>query len=112
MITTYKENGQTKIMIRLIQGDCLEVLPHLIDEGVKVDLILTDPPYGTTACKWDSIIPFNEMWTCIHQLNKETTPVLLFGTEPFSSNLRLSNIKEYRYDWIWNKQIGGGDIRS
>ena len=74
--------------------------------GVKVDLILTDLPYGTTQCKWDSIIPFEPMWERINQLSKERTPSVLFGTEPFSSHLRLSNLKNYRYDWIWNKLKG------
>lgn len=71
-----------------------------------MDLILTDLPYGTTRCKWDSIIPFEPMWDCINQLSKERTPILLFGQEPFSSHLRLSNLKNYRYDWIWDKNKG------
>ena len=94
--------------VKLIQGDCLIEMQKLIDKGVKVDLVLTDPPYGITGCKWDCPIPFNEMWEYINSLSQETTPCLLFGAEPFSSNLRLSNIKNYRYDWIWNKEIGGG----
>ena len=93
-------------MIRLIQGDCIEVMSSLIDEDVKVDLILTDLPYGVTACKWDTIIPFNEMWYHIDKITCPTTPILLFGTEPFSSNLRMSNIKNYKYDWIWYKNNG------
>ena len=97
-----------KTNIRLIQGDCLEVMKELINDGVKVNLILTDPPYGTTACKWDTIIPFDEMWECIHGLSEETTPIVLFGSEPFSSNLRMSNIKEFRYDWIWHKNLPSG----
>lgn len=92
--------------IQLIHGDCLTEMQKLIDKGVKVDLILTDLPYGTTACKWDTIIPFEEMWDCINQLSKDKTPCLLFGVESFSSHLRLSNLKNYRYDWIWNKEIG------
>ena len=81
-------------------------MKKLIDENIKVDLILTDPPYGTTACKWDTIIPFDEMWECVNNLSNDTTPCLLFGTEPFSSHLRLSNIDNYRYDWKWNKIVG------
>ena len=96
------------VNIRLIQGDCLEEMQKLIDEDVKVDMVLTDPPYGTTACKWDTIIPFNEMWECINGLSYNSTPVLLFGTEPFSSSLRMSNIKNYRYDWIWYKNLPSG----
>ena len=90
-------------MIKLYQGDCLEIMQQLIDRQIKVDAIITDPPYGTTACKWDSIIPFNEMWNCINNLIKENGVIVLFGSEPFSSALRMSNINMYRYDWIWKK---------
>ena len=93
---------------KLIHGDCITEMNNLINDGVKVDLVLTDPPYGTTACKWDTIIPFEDMWECINNISHNTTPICLFGTEPFSSNLRLSNIDEYRYDYVWNKEIGGG----
>ena len=96
-------------MIKLIQGDCLEAMDELIKEGVKVDCIITDPPYGTTACKWDSIIPMDEMWDSIKKIRKnKSSPIALFGSEPFSSSLRMSNIKEYKYDWIWNKVQGFG----
>lgn len=88
----------------LIHGDCLEEMQKLIDDGVKVDMILTDPPYGTTKCKWDSIIPLNDMWSCINELCNPTTPVLLFCDEPFSSRLRLSNLNNYKYDWLWIKE--------
>jgi len=69
----------------------------------SVDLVLTDPPYGTTACKWDSIIPFEPMWKQLKRIVKKTGAVLLFGSEPFSSSLRISNIKGYKYDWVWIK---------
>lgn len=95
-------------MVRLEKGDCLEVMDRLIKEGVKVDAIITDPPYGTTACKWDTIIPFNEMWDRLKLLRNDNTPIVLFGSEPFSSNLRMSNIKEYKYDWIWIKERATG----
>ena len=88
----------------LIHGDCLEEMQKLIDDGVKVDCVLTDPPYGTTKCKWDSIIPLNDMWSCINELCNPTTPVLLFCDEPFSSRLRLSNLNNYKYDWLWIKE--------
>ena len=95
---------------KLIHGDCIEEMNKLIEEDVKVDLILTDLPYGTTACKWDTIIPFNEMWYHIDKITYDTTPIVLFGSEPFSSHLRLSNIKEYRYDWIWYKNTASGFV--
>jgi len=94
--------------MKLIQGDCLEEMRKLAEEDIKVDLVLTDPPYGTTVCKWDNIIPFKPMWECLDNLTYDDSPILLFGTEPFSSHLRLSNIKYYKYDWIWDKQVGTG----
>jgi len=92
----------------LFNGDCLEVMDKLIEEGVVVDAIITDPPYGTTACKWDSIIPFEEMWLRLNKLIKPNGAIVLFGSEPFSSALRMSNIKNYKYDWIWEKSKATG----
>ena len=88
----------------LIHGDCLVEMDKLIRGEQKVDLVLTDVPYGTTACKWDSIIPFDKMWDCLDELTNKTTPILLFGDEPFSSRLRLSNLNNWKYDWIWIKE--------
>ena len=93
--------------VNLFQGDCLEVMDELIKQGVVVDAIITDPPYGTTACKWDSIIPFDEMWKRLNKLIKPNGAIVLFGSEPFSSALRMSNIKQYKYDWVWDKVKGG-----
>lgn len=93
---------------KIYNGDCLKIMGELIDSGVKVDAIITDPPYGTTKCKWDSIIPFNEMWDKIDKIIKPNGAIILFGSEPFSSNLRISNIKNYKYDWIWHKNSSGG----
>ena len=90
-------------MINLIKGDCLEEMDKLIAEGVKVDSIITDIPYGTTACKWDTIIPFEAMWERLNKLIKDNGAIVLFGSEPFSSALRMSNIKNYKYDWVWKK---------
>jgi len=91
-------------MINLHHGDCLEVMDALIEQGVTVDAIITDPPYGTTACKWDSVIPFDAMWERLNKLIKPNGAIVLFGSEPFSSVLRMSNIKHYKYDWVWNKK--------
>lgn len=91
----------------LIQGDCIEVMQNLINQGVKVDAIITDPPYGTTACKWDSVIPFELMWECLHKLIKDNGAIVLFGREPFTSKLIISNIKEYKHKWVWNKKQSG-----
>ena len=94
--------------MRLIKGDCLAVMDELIKEGVKVDAIITDPPYNTTACHWDKLIPFDEMWERLNKLIKPNGAIVLFGSEPFSSALRMSNIKNYKYDWKWDKVIGSG----
>lgn len=98
--------------IELIQGGCLEVMDELIEKGVVVDAIITDPPYGTTACKWDSVIPFDKMWERLKKLIKPNGAIVLFGSEPFSSALRMSNIKNYKYDWVWEKEQGTGFARS
>jgi site-specific DNA-methyltransferase (adenine-specific) len=89
--------------MKLYKGDCLEVMDRMIEDGVKVDAIITDPPYGTTQCKWDSVIPFKPMWEQLSRIIKPNGAILLFGSEPFSSALRMSNIKNYKYDWVWEK---------
>jgi site-specific DNA-methyltransferase (adenine-specific) len=99
-------------MINLYNGDCLEVMDKLISEGVVVDAIITDPPYGTTACKWDSIIPFDEMWLRLNKLIKPNGAIVLFGSEPFSSLLRVSNLKNYKYDWVWSKNTSAGFVHA
>ena len=88
-------------MINLMQGECLELMKTIPDGSV--DMILTDPPYGTTACKWDSVIPFEPMWEQLKRIIKPNGAIVLFGSEPFSSALRMSNIKQYKYDWVWEK---------
>jgi len=99
-------------MIKLIKGDCLVEMDRLISEGIKVDAIITDIPYGTTNCRWDSAIPFDAMWSRLKQLRNEHTPIALFGSEPFASKLRLSNLKEYKYDWIYRKPQGVNPFMS
>ena len=87
----------------LINGDCLKVMDKLIENNIKVDAIIADIPYQITACKWDKMIPFEDMWNKLNQLIKDNGVIALFGNEPFSSKLRLSNLKMYKYDWIWQK---------
>jgi len=72
-------------------------------EDKSIDMILCDLPYGTTACKWDTIIPFEPLWKQYKRIIKDNGAIVLFGSEPFSSYLRMSNIKNYKYDWIWKK---------
>ena len=88
-------------MIDLRRGDCLEVMREI--ESGSIDAIITDPPYGTTASKWDSVIDFGLMWEQLNRIIKPNGAIVLFGSEPFSSALRMSNIKNYKYDWIWQK---------
>jgi len=93
-------------MTQLFKGDCLEVMKSIPDGSI--DAIITDPPYGTTACKWDSVIPFDLMWDQLNRIIKPNGAIVLFGSEPFSSALRMSNIKNYKYDWKWKKNIPSG----
>ena len=88
-------------MINLLEGDCLEEMKGI--ESGSVDMVLTDPPYGTTACKWDGVIPFDKMWEQLNRIIKPNGAIVLFGSEPFSSALRMSNIKKYKYDLVWDK---------
>ena len=87
--------------IELYNGDCLELMKNIPDKSI--DMILCDLPYGTTACKWDNIIPFEPLWEQYKRIIKIRGAIVLFGSEPFSSKLRMSNIKGYKYDWIWDK---------
>ena len=92
----------------LYNGDCLEVMDKLITDGIKVDAIITDPPYGTTACKWDSIIPFDKMWNSIDLIKKENSNVVLFSVQPFTTKLINSNINNFKYQLIWKKNVPTG----
>ena len=97
-------------MTDLRLGDCLEVMKGI--ETGSIDAIITDPPYGTTACKWDSVIDFDLMWEQLNRIIKPNGAIVLFGSEPFSSALRMSNIKNYKYDWIWIKNKPTGAFLS
>ena len=89
-----------KIDLRL--GDCLEIMKDIPDKSV--DMILCDLPYGTTKCNWDIVIPFDKLWEQYNRIIKENGAIVLFGQEPFSSFLRLSNIKNFKYDIYWEKR--------
>lgn len=88
-------------MYQLYHGDCLDILPTL--EAQSVDAVICDPPYGTTACKWDSVIPFEPMWKELKRVVKRHSAIVLFGSQPFTSALVMSNPKWFRYDWVWEK---------
>ena len=97
-------------MVELFNGDCLEVMKTIPDNSV--DFILTDPPYGTTNCRWDRIIPFEHMWEQLNRIIKPNGAICLFGSEPFSSALRMSNIKNFKYDWYWQKTTPTGFLNA
>lgn len=88
-------------MIKLIHGDCLDKMKDLPNECI--DLVLCDLPYGTTACAWDTIIPFKPMWEELKRLIKPNGSIVLFGSQPFSSALVMSNVEMFKYEWIWKK---------
>lgn len=96
--------------VELMCGDCLELMKDIPD--ASVDMILCDLPYGTTACKWDKIIPFEPLWEQYNRIIKPNGAICLFGSEPFSSYLRISNIGQYRYDWIWHKNLSGSFVNA
>ncbi len=86
----------------LLHGDCLDRMSEIKDGSV--DMIMTDPPYGTTDCKWDSVIDLDEMWVHLKRVIKKNGAIVIMGSEPFSSRLRISNIKNYKYDIYWKKE--------
>jgi site-specific DNA-methyltransferase (adenine-specific) len=93
---------ETEKMIDLRLGDCLDVMKDIPDKSV--DMILCDLPYGTTACKWDNVIPFEPLWEQYKRIIKDNGAIVLFGSQPFTSLLISSNIKNFKYEWIWEKQ--------
>ena len=95
---------------KLMFGDCLERMKEIPDGSV--DLVLTDPPYGTTACKWDSVIDFALMWEQLKRVIKPNGAIVLFGSEPFSSTLRCSNLEMFKYDLVWEKSKGSNFVHS
>lgn len=100
------------INIKLIQGETLEEMQKLIDKGVKVDMILCDLPYGTTACKWDEIIPFDLLWDKYEKLIKDNGAIVLTASQPFTSALVMSNPKLFKYEWIWEKSKASNFLQA
>jgi len=95
---------------KLLQGDCIEQMKTIKSDSV--DAIITDPPYGTTACKWDSVIPFDLMWEQLNRIIKPNGAIVLFGSQPFTSALIMSNPKNFKYEWIWFKNMGGNPLNA
>lgn len=94
--------------IKLMQGDCLELMKCIPDGSV--DMVLCDPPYGVTECRWDSVIPFDDMWKAYRRIVKENGVIALFSSQPFTTRLIHSNIRQYRYNWYWIKNIKTGHV--
>jgi site-specific DNA-methyltransferase (adenine-specific) len=90
----------------LFQGDCLDIMPFIPDKSV--DAIIADLPYGTTACKWDSVLPLNKLWLEYERIIKNNGAIILFSSQPFTTDLINSNRKLFRYELIWQKNTGGG----
>ena len=88
-------------MINLMQGECLELMKTIPDGSV--DMVLTDPPYGTTACKWDSVIPFEPMWEQLKRVTKKNGAIVMTASQPFTSALVMSNVRGFAYVWSWVK---------
>jgi len=88
-------------MINLMQGDCLELMKTIPDGSI--DMVLTDPPYGTTACKWDNVIPFEPMWEQLKRVTKKNGAIVMTASQPFTSALIMSNVKMFKYCWVWEK---------
>lgn len=97
-------------MIQLLQGNCLELMKNIPDGSV--DMILCDLPYGTTDCKWDSVIPFEPLWEQYGRIVKDRGAIVLFGSEPFATRLRSCAIDLYKYDWIWHKTRPTGFVHA
>ena len=95
---------------QIFNEDCLEWMKRIPDGSI--DCIITDPPYWSTACRWDHVIPFEPMWEQLKRIIKPNGAIVLFGSEPFSSALRMSNIKKYRYDIIWDKVNIGNPLNA
>jgi len=96
--------------ISLYHGDCLEVMPQLAAQSF--DAIITDVPYGTTACAWDSPIPFMPMWACLKRLARPRAAIVLFGSQPFTSALVMSNFGLFKYELIWEKDKATGNLSA
>ena len=97
-------------MIDLHQGDCIEKMSLIPDSSV--DMILTDPPYGTTECKWDSVIPFEPLWEQFKRIAKENAAIVLTSAQPFTSALVMSNPKWFKSEWIWEKGNATGFLNA
>jgi len=96
--------------MRLIHGECLEQMKTIADGSI--DMVLTDPPYGTTACKWDSIIPLEPMWEQLKRITKKNGAIVMTASQPFTTTLIASNMKMFKYCWVWQKSRKTGFLNA
>ena len=97
-------------MVDLYEGDCLNILPKLADNSV--DMLLVDLPYGTTACKWDSVIPLDQLWNQYNIICKKNAAMVFTAAQPFTTILASSNIENFKYEWIWEKPQGTNPMNA
>jgi len=98
--------------MKLINWDALEEMNKLIEQWIKVDAIITDPPYGVTQNNIDNELSFDEMWKCLKKIRKDNAPIILFWQGKFFAKLILSNEKEFKYDWVWDKELTSGFLNA
>lgn len=103
-------NSENKMESKIYLGDCLELMKDIPDKSI--DMILCDLPYGTTACKWDTIIPFEPLWKQYERIIKDNGAIVLTASQPFTSALVMSNIKMFKYEWIWEKSRSSNFMHS
>ena len=96
--------------LNLMHGDCLELMKSIPDGSI--DMVLADPPYGTTACKWDSVIPFEPMWEQLKRVTKKNGAIVMTASQPFTSALVMSNVKMFKYEWVWVKSRATGHVHA
>lgn len=100
----------SEVLLDLRKGNCLELMASIPDKSV--DLILCDLPYGTTACRWDVVIPLEHLWQHYNRIIKPGSAIVLTATQPFTSMLVMSNLDNFKYDWVWRKEKGTGHLNA
>ena len=103
-------NKNKEPFFELHNSDCLEQMKEI--KSGSIDMVLTDPPYGTTACKWDSIIPLDSMWKQLKRIIKPNGAIVLTASQPFTTTLISSNMKGYCYNWVWNKKFAANFVQA
>ena len=109
-VMLHLHQNQENELINLMQGDCLEKMKEIPDGSV--DMVLADPPYGTTACNWDSVIPLEPMWEQLKRVIKPNGAIVMTASQPFTSALVCSNIAWFKYDWVWEKPSAKGHLNA